>query len=142
MMEFTIGDHTYVAGKLDAFKQLHVSRRLAPIIPTLIPMYLVLQKEGLKDVGLLSALAKPFADAIAAMSDEDSEYIMATCLGVVRRRTSGGNLAPVWNQSARACMFDDMDVLDIGKASLEVIKDSLGPFIRGLFTSQTNGPAN
>lgn len=140
-MEFTIGDKNFRAGKLDAFKQLHVSRRLAPIIPTLIPVYLAIKNGGMEDIGLLAALSKPFADAIAGMSDEDSEYVIKTCLSVVRRQVSG-NWTTVWNQSANACMFDDMDIGEIGKIAFFVIKDSLGPFIRDLLTGQMGGSAN
>jgi len=37
MLEFQIAGETYRAGKLDAFAQLHVSRKLAPILPKLLP---------------------------------------------------------------------------------------------------------
>ena len=142
MMEFTIGENTYVAGKLDAFKQLHVSRRIAPIIPTLVPVFLKIMKDGGvgKDLSGLAELLIPFADGLANMSDETSEYVISTCLSVVKRQASGGNWAPVWSQSAKSCMFDDMDLGDLIQISVKVIQDSLGPFIRGLLTSQMGSP--
>jgi hypothetical protein len=142
MLEFSIGDNQYRAGKLDAFKQLHVSRRVAPIIPTLIPVFVKISQDGsmAKDMSGLAALLGPFADGLANMSDESSEYVISTCLSVVHRQASGGNWAPVWNKGAKACMFDDMDLGDLIQIAIKVIADSLGPFIQGLLTSQASSP--
>lgn len=141
MMEFTIGDKNFRAGKLDAFKQLHVSRRVAPIIPTLVPVFIKLAKDGaMKDLSGLAELFAPFAEGLAGMSDEASEYVISTCLSVVKRQAEGGNWTPVWNQGAKACMFDDMDLGDLIQICVKVIQDSLGPFIRGLLTSQMGSP--
>lgn len=141
MMEFMIGDKNFVAGKLDAFKQLHVSRRIAPIIPTLVPIFVKLAKDGsMKDLSGLAELLTPFAEGLAGMSDESSEYVISTCLSVVKRQAAGGNWSPVWSQSAKACMFDDMDLGDLIQICVKVIQDSLGPFIRGLLTSQMGSP--
>lgn len=141
MMEFTIGDKNFTAGKLDAFKQLHVSRRIAPIIPTLVPIFVKIAKDGaMKDLAGLAELLVPFADGLAGLSDETSEYVISTCLSVVKRQAQGGNWAPVWSQQAKACMFDDMDLGDLIQISIKVIQDSLGPFIRGLLTSQMGSP--
>lgn len=140
-MEFTIGDKNFTAGKLDAFKQLHVSRRIAPIIPTLVPIFVKIAKDGaMKDLAGLAELLVPFADGLAGLSDETSEYVISTCLSVVKRQAQGGNWTPVWSQQAKACMFDDMDLGDLIQISIKVIQDSLGPFIRGLLTSQMGSP--
>ncbi|MFX8535355.1 phage tail assembly chaperone, partial [Acinetobacter baumannii] len=32
-----IGNHNYEIGRLDAFDQFHVSRKIAPIVPTIVP---------------------------------------------------------------------------------------------------------
>ena len=130
----------YRIGKLDAMRQLHVSRRIAPIIPTLVPVFLKIAQQGdvMKDLAGVAELCEPFAEALAEMSDEHSEYIFATCLSVVKRQTSPTNFAPVWSASAKACMFDDIDLGDMIQLVLAVIQDSLGPFIRGLLTSQTS----
>jgi hypothetical protein len=74
-------------------------------------------------------------DAIAGMNDTDAEYVLGTCLSVVQRQTTATSWAPVWSEKAKACMFDDVDMGVMVKLALEVVKDSLGPFIRGLLTS-------
>lgn len=141
MVEFEINGQTYRATRLDAFRQFHVSRRIAPIIPTLIPVFVKLAREGSlsEDISGLSELLVPFADGIANMSDEVSEYVLANCLSVVQRK-NGTNWASVWNANAKACMFDDMDLGVLMQLVIKVIQDSLGPFIQGLLMSQASGP--
>lgn len=141
-MEFSIGDKQFRSEKLDAFKQFHVSRRIAPIIPTLIPLFVKISQDGnvYKDMAGFAHLLEPFADGLANMSDETSEYVISTCLSAVKRQAAGGNWAPVWNQNAKACMFDDMDLGDMIQIVIEVVKDSLGGFIQGLLMSQVSSP--
>lgn len=139
MVEITERGQVYRIGRLDAFKQLHVSRRLAPVVPTLVPVFLKIarQESAMQDIPGTAALLQPFADALASMADADAEYLLSTCLSVVQRKTSETTWAPVWSDKARACMFDDMDLGVMVKLVLEVVKDSLGPFMRGLLTSQS-----
>lgn len=136
-MEFQINGVNYRAAKMDAFKQFHVSRKIAPIVPTLIPVFVRLSqdKKLTEDLSAFSELLGPFAEGIAGMSNDDSEYIIATCLGVVSRQ-SGDTWAGVWNRSANSCMFDDMDLGVMMQIVIKVIQDSLGPFIQGLLMSQ------
>ena len=143
MVEFELSGNTYRIGKLDAFKQFHVSRKIAPIIPTLIPVFVRLSqdKKLTEDLGAFSELLGPFAEGLASMSDEDSEYIIAMCLAVVSRKAGGDTWAGVWNKSANSCMFDDMDLGVMIQIVIKVIQDSLGPFIQGLLMSQA-GTAN
>lgn len=138
MIEFELQGQTYRIGKLDAFKQWHVSRRIAPIVPTLIPIFMEISK-GSKDIPSISELLQPLADCLAGMSDEQSEYVIATCLSVAQRK-SGSNWAAVWNKGANACMFDDMDLSVIIQIVIKVVQDSLGPFIQGLLMSQQGSP--
>lgn len=142
-MQFEVGGHTYRAGKLDAFRQFHVSRRIAPIIPTLIPIFLtVMRDKSVTSNGdALAALLQPFADGLASMSDETSEYVIATCLSVVQRKTGEKTWANVWNMGASVSMFDDIDLGTIMQIVIKVVADSLGPFIQGLLTSQMESAA-
>jgi len=137
MIEFAINGQTYRMGKLDAMRQFHLSRRVAPIIPTLIPVFVKLSKDGglNQDLGGFASVLGPFADGLSQMSDEVGEYIIGACLGVVQRQV-GSNWANVWNAPAKACMFDDMDLGVIMQVVMRVVQDSLGPFISGILTSQ------
>jgi hypothetical protein len=142
-IEFEIGGQRYRAEKLDAFKQLHVSRKIAPIIPKLLPMFQKFagSKDALKDDldGLAEAF-EPLAQALAEMPDADCEHVFAACLGVVSRNQQG-NWATIWSQSAKSLMFDDIDLGQMTQIAVKVIWDSLGPFISGLLANKAASPA-
>ena len=139
--EFEIAGNTYRIGKLSTFTQLHVSRRMAPLIPKLIPVFVKLFKDGAltKDLNGLAEILPPLADGIATMSDEDSEYVIGNCLSVVQRSHVNGWTA-VWDSQNKACMFDDIDLGVILQLVMRVIQSSLGSFISGLLMSQASGP--
>lgn len=135
------GSH-FSIGRLSAMQQLHVSRRVAPIVPALIPVFVGLRgKESFGDnlEGLAVAL-QPLADGLAGLKDEDAEYVVGTCLSVVQRRQDTG-WARVWALEQKRLMFEDMDMSVILPIVVQVIIANLGPFIQGLLTSQASSPA-
>ncbi|MGY2438557.1 phage tail assembly chaperone [Pseudomonas sp. SDO52101_S400] len=151
MSEFELGADTFRIGKLNAFQQFHLSRKVAPMIPTLIPVFLKLRASAKTapsdgaadsalvplsgDLGALAEMLQPFADGIAGMPDETAEFILSTCLGIVQRK-QGTSWFPVWNASQNVCMFDDLDLGVMLKLAVRVITESLGPFLRGMLTGQ------
>jgi hypothetical protein len=150
MFEFVHNGNTYRAGKLTAFQQLHVSRRIAPLLPPLIPIFLQLARankakaeEGVEptapkvDLDTLASLFQPFTDSLALMKDADAEYVISTCLSVVQRSTTSTTWIGVWNDRGKVAMFDDLNqnVGDLWMLVLQVLKDSLGPFIQGILTN-------
>jgi len=142
-IEFEQGGVTYRAEKLDVFKQLHVSRKIAPMVPKLIPVFVKLQKGGdgaLRDdlAGLADACG-PFAEALAGMSDPDVEYVVKTCLSVVRRN-QGGTYAPLVSSDG-SLMFADMGLGETLPIVVRVIRENLGNFIQGLLVNQADTSA-
>lgn len=135
-MEFPIGGNTYRAGKLDAFKQFHISRRLAPVLGGLAAT-----AEG-GQAGFAAFLV-PITEAVAQMSDADCDYILQACLGVVQRQ-QGTAWAPVFNAGNKALMFDDIDLGAMMQIAVKVIEENLGGFFRGgaeALKSKTTAPA-
>lgn len=152
--EIELNGQMYSIGRLSAKQQFHVSRRIAPVIPPMIPAFLKLA-EKLKDVkdedgeaGVKALLAgdladmggalQPFADAIAALKDADADYVIDTCLTVVQRRQNTG-WARVMSQD-KVLMFQEMDMAVILPLVVQVIVVNLGPFIQGLLTSLPSSP--
>jgi hypothetical protein len=138
-LEFEIAGQRYRAEKLDAFKQLHVSRKIAPIIPKLLPMFLKFAEQGdsmKADLAGMAEAFEPLAQALADMSDADCEYVFNACLGVVARHQQG-NWASVW--SGGSLMFDDIDMGIMVQIAAKVIWDSLGGFIQGLLSNAKAG---
>lgn len=136
----TIGEHEYSIGRLNALDQFHVSRKIAPIIPTLMPIISEVAKGDLSkiiesielgdnnELGSLEPLAQalePFMEAFAKMPEEDVNYIIHKCLSVVKR----GSSVVCRGQSI---MFDDLDMGQILPLVVAVIRVSLSNFIQGL----------
>ena len=139
MNQTEVKGHEYRIGTLDAFKKLHLSRKVAPLIPALIPIFAKYMAEGngmKSDLGSLPEIIKPITDGISNMSFEDSEYILGTCLQAVHRR-AGDTWAQIWNSNGNVCMFSDIDLDDMLVLTHKVLMANLGPFISGLLTSHS-----
>lgn len=133
MFEFQVGGVSYRAAKLNAFQQLHVSRRLAPIVPKIVPA-LLHALSGADTESVLEAM-DPAAVALATMPEADVDYVFHTTLSLVQRQQQVGinsTFTPVWNASARALQFEDIDLAAMTQIVFQVLKDSLGPFMGGL----------
>lgn len=144
----TVGGNQYQIGRLNAIDQFHVSRRLAPVLPTIAPLLVQIHQSGLiqkiddggveavldGDLAKLAEEAMPLADALADMSDEHANYIILKCLSVVRRKTDTGFAAMC---RGGTLAYDDMEMMDMLPLVLAVVQASLGNFIGGLATSKT-----
>jgi len=138
----TIGEHDYTIGRLNALDQFHVSRKIAPIVPTLMPIITEVAKGDLSkaiesielgdnnELGSLEPLAQalePFMEAFAKMPEDDVNYVIHKCLSVVKR---GSSIVC----RGQTIMFDDLDMGQILPLVVAVIRVSLGNFIQGLLT--------
>ncbi|WP_175835715.1 phage tail assembly chaperone [Burkholderia multivorans] len=152
--EIELNGTRYAIGKLSAMQQFHVSRRIAPIIPPMIPVLLQFYEEMDKTekvsadekqgvLALVTSVApvlQPFADALAGLKDEDAEYVFGTCLSVVER-WQGAGWAKVWNTAHKTSMFDDIGIDVMLPLVVRVVVANLGSFISGLLTSQASSPS-
>ena len=127
-MDITIAGNNYKTTKLDAFKQFHVSRRLAPALWALAGA--ASSDKGGDDSALMAL--EPVARAVSQMSDEDSEYVLKACLSVCNREQNGG-WAKVMNGNGQM-MFQDIDMPAMMQLTFAVIQDNLGNFMQGLTT--------
>jgi hypothetical protein len=109
-MELEIKGQNYRFGVLDAFKQFHLARRIAPVMGSLA------QAGGLKDA------LQPIAEAVARMPDQDCNFVLQTCLRSVQRQSG-----PVWANIfvGESLMFDLGVMLQL---TAKVIQENLGPF--------------
>jgi hypothetical protein len=117
-------------------QQFHVSRKIAPLIPAAIGPFLSIAavKGGVeKNFAEILSQLQPLADGLATLPDADAEFVLSTCLGVVRRQ-KGDQWVPIWRNGQT--MFEDIDLGVMMRLTLRVIFESLGPFIRGVVTAQ------
>ena len=141
-----IGGHDYSIGRLNALDQLHVSRKIAPIIPNIMPILTEVAKGDLgkviasietdenAELAGLEPLAKalePFMEAIAKIPEEDVNYVIYKCLSVVKRN---GSVVC----RGESIMFDDLDMNHLLPLTVAVIRTNLGNFIQGLLTKASS----
>ena len=82
--------------------------------------------------GHLLAAYKPAIQVLARMSNEDSEYVVRTCLAAVTR-ASGQGWAPVMTKEG-VVMFQDMGVQEVLQLSAAVIRGNMSNFFDALPT--------
>ena len=141
-----IGGHDYSIGRLNAHDQLHVSRKIAPIDPNIMPILTEVAKGDLEKViasietdenaelaGLepLAKALEPFMEAIAKMPEDDVNYVIHKCLSVVKRN---GSVVC----RGESIMFDDLDMNHLLPLTVAVIRTNLGNFIQGLLTKASS----
>jgi hypothetical protein len=131
MQELEIGMRKYRTGKLDAFKQFHLVRKLLPLFSGLGETTATLSPSG--DASFWNSLG-PVAQAISDMSVEDSEWIIKTCLSMCST-FNGRTWVPVMTPQGDF-MFEDMDLQAMLQLAFAVIQDNLGAFFPA---PQTNG---
>ncbi len=122
MAKFTVADHEYMAAPLDTFKQLHVVRRLAPVLGMLV----VIKKDMLK---LEDAFA-PLVEGLARMSDADCDFVVHNCLAVCQRKVEGTETwGPIFNMSAKRMMYEDIGLAQMLEIAFHVLQENLGDFM-------------
>jgi hypothetical protein len=97
--EVEVGGHRYRIGHLDAKKQFHVARRIAPILAGMGKGATTKSENPMEQIA-------PIAEALSKMSEEDVDYVLDTCLAVCLRAQASGEYAPVVAR-AGGLMFQD-----------------------------------
>ena len=123
MSELLVNGKTFILhGRLDAFTQLHVARKLGPSIP-IIEGLIGLENAG-KDKNILTVLM------LSHISDNDTEYVMRKCLALVYRK-QGETMKPAPIQAPDgALVFDDITLSEMLQLTVAVIDENLGTFFR------------
>lgn len=135
-MDITIGAHDYRIDKLNAFKQFHVARRLAPALWALGAGAMASLKhdnpENVDMIATVTSAAGPLIDVISTMSDIDSQYVLDNCLSVCFRKdaTSGGYQRIFVEKGG--ILFDDIDMSVMMQLVLAAIRENLGNFLSAL----------
>lgn len=128
MAEVTAGGHQYRTAKLTPMQQLHLARRLLPMLTGAGDLLTLLEAapEG-EDPALpaLLASAGPFVEALAAQSDEEVEAIVNACLVVVVRLAPDGKTWAQVMPRRGMMMFDDIELMDLLTLVWTVVQENL-----------------
>ena len=128
-MEFTVGGHEYKSKKMDTFKQFHTGRRLLPILTSLKDVFMKLQAGSLPDNDTMLQIAfVPFCNAMAQMTDEDSEYVLNACLDVTKIKHAGA-----WAnvRISGHTMFEFIDLSALLQIAFYILQDNFAHFLLG-----------
>lgn len=110
MNDFEVGNKKFKLGKLSAFEQFHVVRRLGPVLAELAPALKELSemKQGDLDKDQFALLA-PILKGIGELSDKDSDFVLLRLLSCVEIYQSEFG---VWAKIARGdtLMIPDLDL--------------------------------
>lgn len=120
---FPLNGQEYRIGRLSAMTQFHVSRK---ILPLLAQVGLSLESLRSLNTAAMMEIVGPASSVLAAMSMEDADYVVGTCLGAVQRR-QGEGWQRVWVQGG-GLVFQDIDMLHMLRLVVEVLKENLGGF--------------
>ncbi len=130
-MEKVIDKVSYRIGKLNAFEQLHISRRIAPILTALgsgikaAPSSI--NQEDLIDM-IVAGVLTPAAVSLAAMPDEEVNYVLFGCLRKVQRR-EGDAWAELCAPTGGNALMYDIDLPTMLKLVASVLGVNLGNFL-------------
>jgi hypothetical protein len=124
---FEVNGQQYSAGKLDAKRQLHIVRRILPVLGG------ALDETGVRltsdEPNLKGAL-----DTLGSLPDEQFDYVVDHCLAVTKRRDGD-----IWAQvsspaphGSRNLMYNDIDLVAIGAIVFHVLKRNLSRFFDAL----------
>jgi hypothetical protein len=132
-MEVEVKKIMYRIGKMSPWDQFHVARKLAPVLWSAFDAARAAGTDptNLTDMATFGVLGTPL-NVLARMSNEDSEYVMRTCLNVVARKDGVSNKFMPVTAANGAFMYDDIKMPDMVRLVFEVMKDNLGDFMDAL----------
>lgn len=144
MPEIIIGENEYRTGKLDAFRQFHVARRLAPLLAGLgdAATHLPSEDSAERATATLTAVIGPLAKVLASMSDEDCDYVLNECLSVCSRK-QGDRFVPIKMRGSSMLQFQDITLQEMMRLAVAVVQENLGSFFDAnqLKSTAVNTPA-
>lgn len=112
---FEAGGRKFKLGKIDAFRQFHIVRRIGPLLAELIPALAgmsVKKLDGLSETEKLEEFGEvlqPVMNGLSKLSDADADYVLYRLLGAVEVHQSEFN---VWSKVATdsGLMIQDMEL--------------------------------
>lgn len=114
MQDFEIGGRKFKVGKINAFKQFHIVRRIAPILAELLPAMREIQKiqKGDKTESQkfeeAAQILGPLLMGFSKLNDEDSEKVLFGLLSAAEMQQAGGSWARVCTESM--LMIQDLEL--------------------------------
>lgn len=129
--EFEVEGVMYRTGPIDAMQQLHIVRKLSPIIGRLAGLA---PKDGEKAEDMAIETVLPaLADAISGLSDETTAYVVFALLRPCSRdQGHGQGWGPVVTPGANALQYSDISMSGMLHIAWEALQGNLKGFFNAL----------
>lgn len=132
-MELEINKIRYITGRLTAFEQFHIMRRLAPLLSGLGESLAKLPTTAPNENGAAADVSDedvwnaigPVANVLSKMSDADTDYVLKHCLSKITR-FNGQNWVPIMAQGN--LMFEDIDLSAMMNLTISTVQENLASF--------------
>lgn len=132
MSQIEVAGQLYRCGKIPALQQFHVVRRLGPAL-VVAGISVEMLRTGMKmDVDELASMVGPVMEVVSKMRDDDVEYIIFTCLRAVQRKQGDAWAEVVAPGTTAGLMFQDIELPQMIRLVMEVLKENLAGFSTGL----------
>lgn len=130
--EVQVGGERYRIGRLPPITQFHLVRRMGSALVGGLGAHLGRQATA-------AEMIVPVMEAVSKLSDEDSEYIINTCLGAMTRHQAGSDAwAPVL--VARRLMFEDITMPLMLELTFKVLEAQLDNFFPSAAPKASGAP--
>jgi hypothetical protein len=124
-----IKEASYSVGRLSAKKQFAVARRLGPFLGDIMPnVHKLLHGKG-DMLDRAVELVPQITGTLAAMKDEDCDFIIDHCLAVTKMQQKNGEWASITTPTGVIMFPDEIDMMVMLQLTAEVVKFNLLPFL-------------
>ena len=134
--DFSAGGIDFKIGKINAFKQFHIARRLAPILADMLPGMKKMQ--AIKDDNLtedqrldqIAEIAGPIMNGLSKLSDSDADFVLMGLLAAAELKQPTGNWARIVVDGR--LMFDNLDLPTMLQVAGRVFMENIAGFFGAL----------
>jgi|SRR5215472_1127778 len=148
MSEVELNGHRFLIGKMNVFDQAHIARKVAPIITGMGRGYASALAHTMNGVEVspaqesevMFAAFAPVTEILAQMPEEDVNYVLKKCLGVCSMHTGQQWAAMIVQGQLR--FEEQTDLGTMLQLVMEVVKETIGPTLRGLIPLLSGGEAS
>jgi len=130
--EFSVGDGEYRVRKLSPIEQLHVFRRVTPL---LVPIHSAVKSRSLNGANKVSLILESSKE-LSALSDEHLDYVLNKCLGTVEIRGPDGQFRPIMVKGT--LMYQQIELPELLQIVWAVLLENFAPFFSGLLAGPSN----
>lgn len=137
--DFEIGGKKFKLNKIDAFRQFHIVRRLAPLLGELVPAIAQISQQ-LKSGGgdqseeaklaQVALIAAPLMHGLSKLTDVDADKVLFGLLSSVEMQQEAGNWARVATDSN--LMFQNLELPLMLQVAGRAFMYNLSSFFSGL----------